>query len=394
MPPEELLPLFNEAAIFRALPEDAGDDERATALLDACRDRGLRTEQARLAIELERALRQKREREREPSPLDGPGEKSPAMQHVLGLLREVAPHKASVLLQGETGSGKEVLARKLHGWSDRAAAPFVVQDCGVLAETLLESELFGHVKGAFTGAHADHPGLFVLADGGTVFLDEIENTTPALQAKLLRVLETGEVRPVGGARVRTVDVRVVAASNADLLALVRDGRFRGDLYYRLATFPVDVPPLRRRREEILPLARHFLAQHGGAALAPEAEAVLLSHDWPGNIRELRNVVERAAILARGATVGPSHLPEALVRISAGEAARSGGGTLRERLEEVERRLVADALDRAGGVRQRAAADLGVDAVTRGRRARRLGVGPWRATAGAGRGARPTGSGTS
>ena len=174
-----------------------------------------------------------------------------------------------------------------------------MQDCGTLSETLLDSELFGHVKGAFTGAVAAHPGLFVLADGGTILLDEIENMSPALQAKLLRVIETNEVRPVGGPRVRQVDVRVIAASNRDLAAEVASGRLRADLYYRLGTFPITLPPLRARREDVLPLAEHFRVRaeatlgHRTAGLSKSSRRRLLTHDWPGNVRELRNVVDRS-----------------------------------------------------------------------------------------------------
>ena len=225
-------------------------------------------------------------------------DRSEEMARVVELVRTVAPHRMAVLLQGETGTGKEMLAQTLHELSDRANASFVIQDCGALPENLLESELFGHVKGAFTGATADHPGLFRLADGGTVFLDEIENTTASLQAKLLRVLETGSVRPVGSTQVRQVDVRVVAASNRDLRTEVAAGRLRPDLFYRLSTFIIDVPALRHRPDDILPLARHFLERAnltlGGRAVgfSPEAEAALQAHRWPGNVRELRNVVER------------------------------------------------------------------------------------------------------
>jgi two-component system response regulator HupR/HoxA len=233
------------------------------------------------------------------------------------------------------------------------------------------------VKGAFTGAVADHPGLFVLADGGTIFLDEIENTTPNLQAKLLRVIETGDVRPVGGTHVRKVDVRVVTASNRNLGDEVNAGRFRADLYYRLNTFTVDVPPLRERKDDVLPLARSFIdvfnPMQGKSArgFTPEAEARILAWDWPGNVRELRNVVERAVLLsAPMESMGPSRLPAAMQQTA---AAPTESDSLRGKLAAMERRLIGEALGRNEGVVRRAAVELKVDAVTLARRARKLGL---------------------
>ena len=215
--PELLVELFNTVAVDHALPPDAPVAQLRDAVLAACRAHEMQLQQQRMSIELERMLRDRaRPVLTMPEGVEGPGFTSARMQQVIGAVRQAAPHRVTVLLQGETGTGKEVLAQRLHQLSPRSRAPFVVQDCGALPETLLESELFGHVKGAFTGAVSDHPGLFVLADGGTIFLDEIENTTPNLQAKLLRVIETGDVRPVGGAPVRRVDVRVVTASNRNL----------------------------------------------------------------------------------------------------------------------------------------------------------------------------------
>jgi DNA-binding NtrC family response regulator len=387
--PARLVELFNQGKIFRALTPPMEPVALRQAVLQASRELGLRTEQRRAALELERNLLRERAREApRPSPeadvAEEPGFRSPPMRQVLELARVAAPHRVAVLLQGETGTGKEVLARVIHRLSGRSDMPLVVQDCGALTETLLESELFGHVKGAFTGAVADHPGLFVLADGGTIFLDEIENTTPNLQSKLLRVLESGDVRPVGGTQVRRVDVRILAASNRDLSEEVRAGRFRSDLFYRLNSFTIDLPPLRERPEDILDLARYFLAHFNrtlrrtASGLSSDAEQILMAAKWPGNVRELRNCIERAVLLS-----GPEelvtrrHLPPSLVTASL-EGTRqpvrvSGSGSLRDRLEQMEKEIIREALERHGGVVRRAAAALAMDPVTLGRRVRRHGL---------------------
>ncbi|CAM3909650.1 AAA domain-containing protein [Corallococcus sp. ZKHCc1 1396] len=383
--PERLVALFNSGRIYRALGAWPDPEDLRQAVLQAGREHGFRTEQWRMALELERNLL--RERALAHAPVGGPGRtaedvgfRSPAMQRVMEMVRLVAPHRVAVLLQGETGTGKEVLARILHRLSGRGDLPLVVQDCGALTETLLESELFGHVKGAFTGAVSDHPGLFVLANGGTIFLDEIENTTPNLQAKLLRVLETGDVRPVGGTQVRHVDVRVVAASNRDLGEEVRGGRFRADLFYRLNSFTIDIPPLRERPEDIPELARAFVEQfnrtlkRSATGVAPDADEVMHGYGWPGNVRELRNVVERAVLLSRpGEMLTRRLLPPALINSAVPRADPAGDGSLRARLHQVERELIREALERHGGVLRRAAVALGMDPVTLGRRARRHGL---------------------
>jgi DNA-binding NtrC family response regulator len=388
--PTRLVELFNQGKIFRALVPPFEPVALRQAVLQASRELGLRTEQRRAALELERNLLRERAREA-PSLSPGagvgnePGFRSPVMRQVLEMVRVAAPHRVAVLLQGETGTGKEVLARVIHRLSGRSDQPLVVQDCGALTETLLESELFGHVKGAFTGAVADHPGLFVLADGGTIFLDEIENTTPNLQSKLLRVLESGDVRPVGGTQIRRVDVRIIAASNRDLAEEVRAGRFRSDLFYRLNSFTIDLPPLRERPEDILDLARYFLGhfnrtlRRAASGLSPEAEQLLLAARWPGNVRELRNCIERAVLLSSDEElVTRRHLPPALV--SSTESTRQpvrvsggGAGSLRERLEQMEKEIIREALERHGGVVRRAAAALEMDPVTLGRRVRRHGL---------------------
>jgi DNA-binding NtrC family response regulator len=382
-PPEKLVPLFNEGRLYRALGRPTDPGALHEAVLGACREHEMRIEQERMALELERNLHRQRARaapETDPPAGQGPGFRSAAMQRVLKLLRVAAPHRVAVLLQGETGTGKEVMASTVHRLSGRRDAPFVVQDCGALTETLLESELFGHVKGSFTGAVSDHPGLFVLADSGTIFLDEIENTTPNFQAKLLRAIETGDIRPVGGTQVRHVDVRVVAASNRDLAEEVRAGRFRSDLYFRLNSFTVQLPPLRERPEDLDELASHFLKTFNrsldrfATGFSPDALEAMHRYDWPGNVRELRNVVERAVLLSTpGETIQLADLPDPLVAKAAAAEARAS--SLRHRLASYERELIRDALQRAGGVIRRAAAQLQTDPVTFARRARRYGLAP-------------------
>src|SRR5918996_2360590 len=238
---------------------------------------------------------------------------STEMQKVLDLVLRVAPTDATVLIQGESGTGKEVIAKVMHHASPRTDKPFVAVNCGALPEPLLESEIFGHVKGAFTGATAHKKGLFEEAHGGTFLLDEIGEMPPSLQVKFLRVLQEGEVRPVGSNQSQTVDVRILAATNRDLGQLMQQGKFRADLFYRLNVIPVTIPPLRARREDISALAEHFLQRFGrkqGRSLRLSAAAVerLLRYPWPGNVRELENAMERTAILAQREIIAPDELP--------------------------------------------------------------------------------------
>jgi len=307
--------------------------------------------------------------------------RSGRMRATLALVSRAARSRASVLLQGETGTGKELLARALHAGSDRAREPFVALNCAAFPETLLESELFGHVRGAFTGADRDKRGLFEEAAGGTLFLDEIGELPLALQAKLLRVLQERELRPLGGTRARPVDVRVVAATNRELRHEVGAGRFRDDLYYRLAVFPISVPPLRERPEDVLPLARHFLALHGpregrpGCTLAREAENLLLSHGWPGNVRELENEVQRALALAEpGEPLSPDHFSERVsaVRLPV-EAVGPADEPLRETLARIEAWLIRQALDAHGGRRAATARRLGITREGLYKKMQRLGI---------------------
>jgi two-component system, NtrC family, response regulator AtoC len=277
-----------------------------------------------------------------------------AMVPVVDALARVAKTGATVLLQGESGTGKEVAARLLHESSPRAKKPFVAINCAVLTEQLLESELFGHEKGAFTGAHAQRRGRIELADGGTFFLDEIGELAPSLQAKLLRVLEERRFERLGGSTPVTVDVRWVAATNRDLRAMAHEGTFREDLYHRLAVFPIRLPPLRERREDIVPLADSILARLSRSRRLDEAaKARLRSEDWPGNVRELRNVLERATILADGAVIGPEHL-----WIEGSHAAPAGAAATGS-LADLERQTIERTLAAVGGNRRLAAAKLGI-----------------------------------
>ncbi len=283
---------------------------------------------------------------------------SPAFRRVLETAAVVAPADAPVLILGESGAGKEVVARLVHRWGPRAAGPLVVANCAGLPPTLVESELFGHARGAFTGADRDRPGLFRAADRGTLFLDEIGELPLALQPKLLRAVETGEVTPVGQDVTVRVDVRLVAATHRDLAAAVRDGGFREDLYYRLNVVELAVPPLRERPEDVLPLARAFAAGFTRLAVrfSPQATQALLAHPWPGNVRELRNAVQRACLLCRGDVVLPSHLPPA---VAAHADAAPPAPTDAGRLCAVERAAIRAALDECGGNRTQAARKLGL-----------------------------------
>ena len=243
--------------------------------------------------------------------------RSPQMQGVYQMIEMVAATTSTVLITGESGTGKELVARAVHSMSDRAVAPFVSINCGAFTETLLESELFGYMKGSFTGAVSNRKGLFEAAEGGTIFLDEIGETTPAMQVKLLRVLQERSIRRVGGLEEITVDVRVVAATNRDLSAMVEDGTFRNDLYYRISVIPIEMPPLRGRRVDIPDLVRHFLEKYSAAAGRPtleiseEAMRYLESYDWPGNVRELENTIERAVALEPGRVAGVDRRKEDL-----------------------------------------------------------------------------------
>lgn len=279
------------------------------------------------------------------------------MRQVLRTAALVAQSDAPVLITGESGVGKEVVAQLIHAWSARAGNPLVAANCAGLPETLIESELFGHAKGAFTGAAGERAGYFRAAHRGTLLLDEIGELPLHLQPKLLRVLEAREIVPVGSERPAAVDVRVIAATNRDLELAVREGRFREDLYYRLNVVELAVPPLRDRRGEILPLTRKMAAAFVGAPvrLSPQALQCLLAYDWPGNVRELRNAVQRACLLCQGDVVLPEHLPPKIRGLSAVSPTAAGEG----RLSQVERAAILAALEECAGNRTQAAKRLGI-----------------------------------
>jgi two-component system response regulator AtoC len=290
---------------------------------------------------------------------------SPAMIQVLEIVERAAEFKATVLLQGESGSGKEVLARAIHAQSPRRDEAFVAINCAAIPEALLESELFGHAKGAFTGADRSRRGLFAEADGGTLFLDEIGELPLPLQAKLLRVLQEEEVRPVGEAKPRRVDVRVIAATARDLELEVSGGRFREDLFYRLDVVRVKVPPLRERREDIPLLVDHFLGRTRGSlgkavrSIDDDALERLVDYAWPGNVRELENVLERAAILCRGERLAVADLPPNLTAAPAERRSAYRDLSLRRARRALEARLIGEALEATGGNRTHAARLLGI-----------------------------------
>jgi two-component system response regulator HydG len=287
---------------------------------------------------------------------------SPRIREIFKLLEMVAPSEATVLLLGETGTGKELVAQAIHRNSPRAAGPFVAVNCAALPEALLESELFGHERGSFTGATNRRDGRFVMAHQGILFLDEVGELSLPIQAKILRVLQAREFEPLGSTRTVKVDVRIITATNRDLEKMVREGRFREDLFYRLNVFPVVLPPLRERQEDLPALAEFFLRKFGeknrreGIALGPEVLEAFRRYPWPGNIRELENVMERAVIVCQGNTISVENLPPAFQQ----RGGFAGAGEEKElELPELERQLISRTLDRVAGQRQQAAEILGI-----------------------------------
>lgn len=297
------------------------------------------------------------------------------MREIFTILPDVAVSESTILIEGESGTGKELLAKAIHNLSSRATGPLVVVNCGAIPDTLLESELFGYRAGAFTDAKRNKPGRFAQANGGTIFLDEIGDITPALQVRLLRVLQDKTFLPLGGTQPVKADFRVLAATNKNLRTMAQAGQFREDLYYRIHIFRLTLPPLRERTEDIPLLAEHFVNRLNRikgkdiAGLSPEALAAFMQYRWPGNIRELENAIEHAFVLCRAGLIEPRHLPEPLRNLATASEAVNTGATL----AEIEARLIREALVRNNGRKLATARELGIDKTTLWRKMKRLGL---------------------
>jgi DNA-binding NtrC family response regulator len=307
--------------------------------------------------------------------------KSAAMQQVFDLIGQVAPRRSTVLIQGESGTGKELVAKAIHASSGRTDAPFVAINCGNIPSELLESELFGHVRGAYTGASSAKKGLFEVADGGTLFLDEVATISLEIQSKLLRVIQEREFRRLGGLENIKVDVRIIAATNADLQAAVQKGRFRDDLYYRLNVIVIRIPPLRERTDDIPLLAEHFIKKYGeenqrnGLSLQPSAMKILMDYEWPGNVRELENIVERAVVLSPGNSISADIFPKniALPRMVVPPNVAIENASLKEMVGDFEKSIILAALEKTNGNQKKAAQLLSVNATTLSEKLKRLGI---------------------
>ncbi len=313
--------------------------------------------------------------------------KNASMHKVFEVVRKVADTRSTILVRGETGTGKELIARALHNLSGRREKPFIPVDCATLSETLLESELFGHVKGAFTGATADKKGLFEVAEGGTIFLDEVGHVAPEMQAKLLRVLQDGQVKRVGEAVSRRVDVRLIAATNEDLEAAIPAGRFREDLYYRLNVVPILIPPLRERKEDIPLLVDFFIRKYNRlenkdlGGMDEEALKVLFGYDWPGNVRELENLVHRAVVMEKGERIAAGDLPENICSLSCVDRRDAATRTndfhnaRQFAIESFEKRFLTEALKRHQGNVSHVAREIGLDRRNLQKKFKSLGIDP-------------------
>ena len=392
--PDDMIGAINEAGIYQFVAKPWHPDQLLLTVRNAAKLYRLQREHDRLSIEmkllgptLETRLASRRERIRQGFHFDSliRAVGSP-LDETCRVAAQVATFDVPVLILGETGTGKELLARAIHYGSLRADRPFQAENCGAIPDELLESELFGHKKGAFTGAVANRVGLLEQADGGTVFLDEIGDVSPAFQVKLLRFLQEGEIRPVGSNESRQVNVRVIAATHRDLAAEVEAGRFRQDLYYRLSTMVLDVPPLRRRPGDIRLLAEAILAQlcttHGKAlkGLTAEAIACLEAYDWPGNVRELQNELTRALVLADRDRLGPESLSAKVLAGAAGRndaihIAGTESGPLRDRVERVESAILLETLMRYRWNKSKAAKELGLSRVGLRAKLERYGLAP-------------------
>jgi DNA-binding NtrC family response regulator len=357
----------NEGAYYY-LQKPFANDELLAICRRAAEARALKVENRRLKREIRSRSRDGGER---------PIGSAARFVEVLELAETVAATESTVLISGESGTGKEVVARYIHSLSERSDGPFQSINCGALPESLLESELFGHVKGSFTGAVKDKDGLLVAAEGGTFFLDEIGEMSAATQVKLLRAIQEREVIPVGSTKPVAVDVRIIAATNRDLEEEIRRGSFRSDLYYRLNVIQLHLPPLRERREDIPVLAKHFLRRAGGEtpeafSLTDEAMGVLTEYDWPGNVRELENALERAVVVSSKPEIAPDDLPE---RVREAPSPRLGTVELQANptMEVVERAYILWVLQSEGGNKTRAAEVLGIDPSTLYRKLNRYGI---------------------
>jgi two-component system response regulator HupR/HoxA len=378
---EDIIAGVNEAGIYRYVTKPWQPEELMTAVREAAElyhyQKITERTEAQAKPSHARINREVRERARQGKKLfdfsriihtaDSP------MRHTLTLASRAADYGISVLITGSSGTGKELLARAIHHGSARAAQPFVVENCGALPDELLESELFGYKRGAFTGAYQDRIGLFEVADGGTIFLDEIGETSPSFQVKLLRVLQEGEIRPLGAQRPRKINVRVISATNRDLEAEVRAGRFRRDLYYRLAVFPIHLPSLAERSMDIPAIAAQILLEVNQSfgrqipGFASETLKLMMAYDWPGNVRELQNEIQRLVTLTDDDGELAPHLLASAIRNGAARdtAGRAGPGaatSLKDRVEALESTIITEALERLGGNISRVAAELGLSRV--------------------------------
>lgn len=299
------------------------------------------------------------------------------IQNIFNILPDIAKSNSTVLIEGPSGSGKELFARAIHNQSNRARGPYVVVNCGALPDTLLESELFGYVKGAFTDAKQDKPGRFARAEGGTLFLDEIADLPLSLQVKLLRVLQNGEYEPLGATKSIKANVRIIAATNQNLTQLLSEGKFREDLYYRLNIIKITLPPLARRREDIPLLVNHFIQKFNAkmgkeiADVTPEVMEFFMSYDFPGNIRELENIIEHAFVLCHGSTIAMHHLPQELKART--DSPKDALAAQYPRLKEAEAQVIIETLQKCRGNRAMAARELGIDRTTLWRKMKKLGI---------------------
>jgi len=379
----DIIEAVNKGGIYQYITKPWHPDELITKLKNAVELFRLQRENEQLAVELklkpdtiEQALIEKRRVLKARYDWDSGIVRSPdsVMNQICTLIRNVAPYDINVLLTGESGTGKELCARSLHYNSLRQDKPFIAENCGALPDELLESELFGHKKGAFTGAVEDHVGLFERANGGTIFLDEIGETSPAFQVKLLRVLQEGEIRPLGSNRRRPIDVRVISATNRVLEDDVRNGTFRQDLFYRLATFVIPIPPVRERKEDIIPLAISILNQtmeqlgKHVKGIAEETLSCFEAYQWPGNVREIQNEIKRMLVLGQDDYLGSNlispHILHATPDESQGdmEVLTSIGGSLKERVESLEARILKETLIRNRWNKTQTAVELGLSRV--------------------------------